>query len=141
MELRNHHSGVPTLFSQGEGHMSSREYREWLFDATESETPSTRGNSMHGNRETPQAPWPDGGRGRSAKAIGRTADMHAGGESDGPIVPQKPANKPGRPGAEPVEGRGPTKGNARQTAAGRAQNRASVSIGLKGVRWAARRSK
>lgn len=121
--------------------MSSRDIREWLFDVTESETPSMCGDSMHGNRETPQASWPDGGQGRSAKVKDPKADMHAGGESDGPIVPQKPANKTGQPEAEPVEGRGPTKGNAQQTAACRAQDRASVSIGLEGVRRAAERSK
>jgi hypothetical protein len=37
--------------------------------------------------------------------------MYAFGESDGSIVPQKQANKADRSAAEPVEGRGPTKGN------------------------------
>ena len=40
---------------------------------------------------------------------------------------------------EPVEERGPTKGNARQEAANRAQSRGSASIGLERVRQAARR--
>jgi len=38
--------------------------------------------------------------------------MHERGQSDGRVVPQKPPNKPGRPGAEVVEGRRPAKGNA-----------------------------
>ena len=38
--------------------------------------------------------------------------MHERGQSDGRVVPQKPPNKPGRPGAEVVEGRRPAEGNA-----------------------------
>lgn len=36
---------------------------------------------------------------------------HDRGKSDRPIVPRKPTNKAGQPAAEPVEGRGLTKGN------------------------------
>jgi len=49
---------------------------------------------------------------RSENASGGTADMHASGKSDGPIVPAKRANKAGTPAAEPVEERGPPEGNA-----------------------------
>ena len=76
-----------------------------------------RGNSLHGNRETPKAsatpntPAVDGVAERSEKACGRTSDVHACGESDGSIVPKKRANKAGLSAAEPVEGRGPTQGN------------------------------
>lgn len=121
--------------------MSNREYREWLFDVTESETPSTSGNSMHGNREAPEAPPTDGVEGRSAKAPGRTADKHATGESDGSIVPQNQANKAETLAAESGEGRGPAKGNAQESAMHRAQDRERTSIGLEGVRQAARRDK
>jgi RNA-directed DNA polymerase len=38
--------------------------------------------------------------------------MHERGQSDGRVVPEKPPNEPGRPGAEAVEGRRPAKGNA-----------------------------
>ena len=38
--------------------------------------------------------------------------MNDRGKSDSPVVPAKPPNKPGRPGAEVVEGRGLPKGNA-----------------------------
>ncbi len=51
---------------------------------------------------------------RSANASGGTADMHAIGKSDGPIVPAKRANKTGTPAAESVEERGPPKGNDAQ---------------------------
>jgi hypothetical protein len=37
--------------------------------------------------------------------------VHAFGESDGSIVPKKQANEAEARVAEPVEGRGPTKGN------------------------------
>jgi hypothetical protein len=76
-----------------------------------------RGNSLHGNRETPKASVTsnalpaDGAAERFEKASGRTSGMHVFGESDGSIVPQKQANKADLSAAESVEGRGPTKGN------------------------------
>ncbi len=121
--------------------MSDDVKREPSINAAESKTPSMRGRSRRGNRETPESPSTDGGEGRSEKAIGRTSDTHDTGESDGPIVPRKRANKAGRPAAESVEGSGSTKGNVSQTAARRTRSRASVSIGLVGVREAARRGK
>ena len=101
-----------------------------------------RGNSLHGNREIPQVPVADGAAGRSEKADGRTSDMHAGGKSDGRIVPKKPPNN-GRahPSAEAVEGRRPTEGNTLPAAAPRTQSRTSASIGLQRVREAARRDR
>jgi RNA-directed DNA polymerase len=62
-------------------------------------------------------------------------------KSDGPVVPAKPSNKPGRPGAEAVEGRGPGKGNAAsETRPGRSAG-LSVSSDLDRVRQAARKDK
>ena len=93
----------------------SDDHRKPLMDAAESKTLRMRGNSLHGNRETLETPVPRG-IGRSEKANCRTADMHVSRESDGPIVPEKRANKAGlKAVAESVEGRGPTKGNATQT--------------------------
>ena len=107
--------GVPTLFPEGEGHTANSVQRELFTDAAESETLSMRGNSMHGNRETLEAPPPQG-VGRSEKALCRTSDMHVSRESDGSIVPEKQTNKAGpKAAAESVEGRGPTKGNAERT--------------------------
>ncbi len=109
--------GVPTLYGEGEGHMRAGVIGAPSWNATESETPGMRGNSLHGNRETPKASVPPharrthGGGERPEKAHGRTSGMCVFGESDGSIVPQKQANKAGRSAAEPVEGRGPTKGN------------------------------
>ncbi len=51
---------------------------------------------------------------RSENASGDTADMHAHGKSDGPILPGKRTNKTGTPAAESVEERGSPKGNATQ---------------------------
>ena len=90
-------------------------HRKSPTNAAESETLRMRGNSVHGNRETLETPTPQGG-GRSEKASCPTADMHVSRESDGPIVPQKRANKAGpMAAAEFVEGRGPTKENAART--------------------------
>jgi group II intron reverse transcriptase/maturase len=102
-----------------------------------------RGSSVHGKREIPLAT-------RSAKASGPPREsseesprMNASGKSDGPIRPQKPANKGGgRPSsAESVEERGPAKGNSDQTGSLRTQSRGGLSPGLDRVRQVARRDK
>ena len=93
----------------------SDDIRKPLMDAAESETLRMRGNSLHGNRETLETPPPQG-EGRSGKALCRTPDMHVSRESDDSIVPEKRANNAGSKAvAEPVEGRGSTKGNAQRT--------------------------
>ena len=115
--------------------------RKSPMDAAESETLSMCGNSMHGNRETLETPAPQGA-GRSGKALCRTPDMHVSRESDGPIVPQKRANKAGpKAAAESVEGRGSTKGNAQRTLLAPDSEPGKRGIGLRGVREAARRDK
>lgn len=100
-----------------------------------------RGNSLHGNRETPRVSAENGVADRSEKADGRTSDMSARGESDDRIVPEKRPNNEGLPSAEVVEGRRSTKGNALPAATPRTQSRAGVSIGLQRVREAARRDR
>ena len=116
--------------------------REPSMDAAESETLRMRGNSMHGNRETLETPSPRGG-GRSEKAFCRNADMHVSRESDGPIVPEKRANKAGpkawrrspwREGDRPRE-------TPHEPYSHRTQSRGSVASGLRGVREAAKRDK
>jgi len=114
--------------------------RKSPMDATESETLRMRGNSLHGNRETLEAPS-SADEGRSEKAQGRTSGMHASSESDGPIVPKKRANKTGLPAAEPVEGRGSTKGNDPETLLVPDSEPGRRGIGLWGVREAAKRDK
>ncbi len=88
--------------------------RKSFMDAAESKNLRMRGNSLHGNRETLETPSPQG-EGRSEKALRRTSDVDVSRESDGLIVPKKRANKAGpKAAAEPVEGRGSTKGNDTQ---------------------------
>ncbi|MGH7751662.1 MAG: group II intron reverse transcriptase/maturase, partial [Gemmatimonadales bacterium] len=81
--------------------------------------------------------------GRPGKATNQKPGMNAPGKSDGCVLPVKPPNKGGveAPSAEGVEGRQPTKGNARQTAAPRTQSRDSASTDLARVRDAARRDR
>ncbi len=62
-------------------------------------------------------------------------------KSDPRIVATKPTNKAGRPGAELVEPRLGTKGNAGRQSTHRSQNRARVTQALDRVRHAARQRK
>lgn len=59
-------------------------------------------------------------------------------KSDPGIVAEKPTNKPGRPGAEPVEPRPGTEGNANRQSTLRTQGRAGVTQALERVRQAAK---
>ena len=149
--------------------MKADDTREPVFNAAESKTPRMCGNSLHGNRESPRVSSPEGGEERSGKAAGRTPDMHAGGQSDDSIVPEKRANnasgsarsgycgtrrRKGEPtentntdlnqptrAAEPVEGRGSIEGNAEEEATRRTQCRESGSTGLDRIREVAERDK
>ena len=66
--------------------------------------------------------------------------MHGREKSDPAIVATKPANKAGRPAAEPVERRAGAEGNADQQSTRRAQNRVSVSQALDRVRQTCRQT-
>jgi group II intron reverse transcriptase/maturase len=67
--------------------------------------------------------------------------MNDRGKSDGPVVPAKPPNKPGLPGAEVVEGRGSAEGNtASETRPGHSAGE-SASSDLDRVRQAARKDR
>ena len=76
--------------------------------------------------------------------------MNACGTSDGPIVPQTPANNgggrldrshPSWPSAEQVEGRGPAKGNSLRGTKDRTQCRDPLQAALERIRQAASRDK
>ncbi len=110
-------SGAPTQLVIAEGNTVSGAMRESPQGSTPSKTLCTYGNSRHGNREIPGVPCPDGGHGRSGKAISHTPDMDAPGKSDDCIVPEKRSNK-GRDDllAEAVEEKG---GQPRGTRSGR----------------------
>ena len=95
---------------------------------------------MHENREISSAPRSDD-QGRSAKAMNRTADMHALEKSDCAVLPVKQPNKEGRPSAEAVEGRAQTKENIVPSHMHPTQSGKRMSQGLDGVRKAARERK
>src|SRR6516164_7046882 len=67
--------------------------------------------------------------------------MHDRGKSDGPVLPAKPSNKPGRPGAEVVEGRGLAEGNAASETRPGHRAGLSVSSELDRVRRVARKDR
>jgi len=70
----------------------------------------------------------------------RTMSMYADEKSDEGIRPMKQPNKEGAPSAEAAERPSP-EGNGGETAAARTLRRDTASIGLAGVRRAARQSK
>jgi group II intron reverse transcriptase/maturase len=132
---------VPTLWLDGEGNTIAGDNREPCVDVKEPKNLGMCGNSMRENRETLPVPLTDGGGGRPEKAERPKSGMHADRESDDLIVPTKRVNKAGPPAAEPVEGRGSTKGNAQSTDTPRTQSRKRASLGLLGVRVAAEKDK
>ena len=71
--------------------------------------------------------------------MNQKSNMHVAGESDGRTVPTKCPNKNGKPLAEGMEGRRPTKENIEQTTASQTQSWVNASSGLLGVREAAKR--
>src|SRR6267143_12994 len=70
--------------------------------------------------------------------MNQKSNMHVAGESDGRTVPTKCPNKSGKPLAEGMEGRRPTKENIEQTTASQTQSWVNASSGLLGVREAAK---
>jgi hypothetical protein len=112
---------------------------EFDVTPTESKTTGTVGHVSHGSRETQATSTSSMVADRSEKARGHKSDRHVAGESDSPIVPQKPANNDSGPlSAESVEGRGLTKEHVEQWLLDRTQRRVFRSRGLLGVRAAAR---
>src|ERR1700680_1986431 len=67
------------------------------------------GNSTRENRETPSTPVAAAVAGRLEKAMSQESNMHAGGESDGCILPSKCPNNGGSSPAEGMEGRQPAR--------------------------------
>jgi group II intron reverse transcriptase/maturase len=77
--------------------------------------------------------------GRVAQVLNRNATMHDVGKSDVGVVPLKGQNKPGKPGADVLEGRPATKGNLLQTTVTGAQYPEPTLSGLERIRQVARR--
>jgi hypothetical protein len=92
---------------------------------------------MHENREISSTPRSQD-RGRSAKAINRTADMHVLEKSDCAVLPVNQPNKGGQPPTETGEGRAQTEENIIQSRMRPTQSGKRMSQGLDGVRQAAR---
>ena len=93
--------GAPTHLGACGRQYLGRRSRLTVWGPAESKNPSM----------FPRRRW-QGGAHREVR--GRTPMMDEQGKSDRPVVPTKPANKPGELDAEPVEGRGLAKGNPSQ---------------------------
>jgi len=118
--------------------------RKTCFDPAQSETLSMLGSDLHGSWEISSVPEPQG-TGGTGKAQSHNPVAYAGEKSDTPVVPKKPPNNgSGQSGdpAEVVEGRGVAKGNVTENPTPRTPSRDKrVSMGLEGVRIAARQDK
>ena len=95
---------------------------------------------MHENREISSAPL-GVAKGRSAKAISRTADAHVLEKSDCAVVPVNQPNKAAGAAAEVGEGRAQMKENIDQSRMLPTQSGPRMSQRLAGVRKAARERK
>lgn len=114
--------------------------RKPCFDPARSEILSMSGSDLHGSWEISSVPEPRGA-GVTGKAQSHNPVVYAGEKSDTPVVPEKPSNKGDDP-AEIVEERGVAKGNVSKPPAHRTPSRNKrASMGLEGVRIAARRDK
>ena len=88
---------------------------------------------MHENREISCASWSKD-QDRSAKAINRTADVHAQEKSDCAIVPLNRPNKKVPASAEVEKGRAQTEENIAESHVSPTQSGKHMSQGLRGVR-------
>jgi len=131
---------MPTPLSEAEGNMTQDANRKPCVGPARSETLRMSGSFLHRSWEISPAPQSQG-LGGAGKATSRYPAIHADEKSDTPIRAKKPPNKGMLP-AEAAEQRGVTKGNTNQTPAFRTQSRNhDASMGLEGVREAARRDK
>lgn len=130
--------------SDAEGHIREGATREPSTSPTRSKTLSMRRSSLNRNCEISPVPAALLAAGGSGKAVGRTPDIDAGEKSDACVVPMNDPNKGGASKplpAEGPEGRRAAKGNIDGPPAPRTQSRTSASLGLDGVREAARAAK
>lgn len=137
-------SGAPTLLSEAEGHTDEGAMREPSKGPARSQTLSMHGNSLHGNWEISSAPAERLAVGGSGKAYGHKPDIDADEKSDACVVPMNDPNNGAAyklAFAEGLEGRRAAKRNVEQAPAPRTQSRTRASMGLDGVREAARAHK
>jgi len=137
IEPRNQEIGMPTELTISEGNTEHGGNRKSCSDPARSKTLSMPGSDLHRSWEVWEVPVKYAGG--AGKVSNRNPAINATQKSDTPIVPGKPPNK-GKP-AEVVEGRGVAKGNVEETPADRAQNRTPASMGLQGMREAAKKDK
>jgi RNA-directed DNA polymerase len=140
IEPRNQESGMPTPLSDAEGNTGHGVNRQSCTDPARSKTLSMPGSLLHRSWEISSVP--DHARpGGARKANSRTLAIDADEKSDTFIVPMKLPNKGSIP-AEAMEGRNVAKGNTDSSPAPRTQCRiVCASMGLEGVRNAARRDR
>lgn len=137
-------TGTPTLLNEAEGHIGEGAIREPLTSPTRSKTLSMRRRSPNRNCEISSVPAEQLAAGGSGKANGRTPDIYAGEKSDACVVPMKDPNKGNAAEAMPaegLEGRRAAKSNTEASPAPRTLSRTRASMGLDGVREAARAAK
>ena len=138
IEPRNQEFGMPMLLSEAEGNTEHGDIRQSCSDPARSETLCTSGSPSHRNWEISAVPGAQA-PGGAGKAKSRNPAVHVAEKSDTSVVPEKPSNKGSGP-AEIVEERDVAKGNTNKPPAPRTLSRIScASMGLEGVREAARR--
>src|SRR5438477_7996677 len=141
IELRNNRDQSADVVPYGGRQYRRMRYRKCPPDAAQSKTPGMHGNSTRENRETPSTPAGKDAADRLEKALSQKSNMYVDGESDGCVLPAKCPNNGGKPSAEGMEERQPTKENIGQATAPRTQSRISELSDLLGVRKAARKDK
>ena len=140
IEPRNQNSGTPTQLSDAEGNTDQGDTCESWDGPARSETLHTPGSFLHRSWEISAVPG-ETTSGGPGKAKSRTPGQPTVEKSDALVLPGKPSNKGEQP-AEMGEGRSAAKGNAEQDPAPRTQSRNNgASMGLQGVRQAARRDR
>jgi RNA-directed DNA polymerase len=137
IEPRNQQSGMPTRFKLSEGNMGQGNNRKSCPDPARSETLRMPGSFLHGSWEVSAVP-DEAKSGGTGKVGDRNPVINVAEKSDAPVVPKKLPNEAGA--EEAMEERGATKGNVGEAPAGRTQSRETASMGLEGIREAARRN-
>ena len=130
---------MPTEFHFSEGNTVHGVRCEPCDDPARSETLRMSGSLLHRNWEISSASGavcPDG----AGKATSRKPAVYVDEKSDASVLPEMSPNKRRMP-AEAMEGRDAAKGNTREPPVPRTQSRSGASMGLDGVREAARRDR
>ena len=148
IEPRNHPDrGADVVATDGRPHRGLAVARA-PADPARSENQGMHASSMRENRESPPAARSPIRGGPLGEGQGRKPEMNGGGQSDSPVVPAKPANKPARgeaaqtrAEAESVEERGLAKGNAESAARTGHGAGSSAAPALDRVRQVAKRDR